>query len=377
MYIAVAAEPVDPYLAYRLLNPGFRYWSDLSICQRNLSSFKEEVIFTNNATGHGTCMNCHSFCNKNPDQMMLHLRGQRDGTLIMHNGVMQKVNTKTAYTMSAGVYPSWHPNGNLIAFSVNIIRQHFFSQPQKSIGVFDYHSDLILYNIEKNMVTTSPKISTNDMENLPEWSPDGKYLYYCSGEKSDAINKQKYQLMRIAYDCTANTWGKIDTVLGHEQVQESISFPKISPDGKYLLFCLSPQGYFTIHNKESDLYLLNLESGGYRKLDVNSDYTESYHSWSSNGRWFVFSSKRDDGFSARPYICYFDTTGKEHKPFLLPQKDPSFYDLLYKSYNVPEFITGPVRVPYHALKKTVYSNAKDAVFDRDVDIDALSGATRY
>ncbi len=374
--LSIAPDTIDPYLAYRLINPGFEQWSELGIYQRNLANFSEKPIFTNRATGTETCMNCHAFCKKDPNTMLFHLRAGYGGTILLRNNTLKKINTKTPYTMSAGVYPSWHPNGNLVAFSVNKISQFFALIPDATINVIDFHSDIIVYNIEKNMVTACPAIATKKLENLPEWSPDGNYLYFCVADTNENLWQAKYELMRIPYSSETNTWGTIDTVLGYARFGASISFPKISPDGRYLLFTSAPFGYFTINYKESDLYLLYLETLEYKKMTINSSFTESYHSWSSNGRWIAFSSKRNDGLSARTYFAYFDTTGNEHKPFLLPQKDPSSYYVTYRSYNVPEFITGEVTVPYHRLKKTAYSDAAPVSFDRDIDVDALSGASK-
>ena len=76
---------------------------------------------------------------------------------------------------------------------------------------------------------------------------------------------------------------------------------------------------------------------------MNSDDAESAHSWSSNSRWFVFGSRRDDGLYTRAYICHIDADGVCGKPFMLPQKSPrDFYDSSVRSYNVPEFVAGPV-----------------------------------
>ena len=77
---------------------------------------------------------------------------------------------------------------------------------------------------------------------------------------------------------------------------------------------------------------------------MNSNDTESYHSWSSNGRWVVFSSRRLDGLYTRPFIAYVSERGEVFKPFLLPQQDTDFYSLLMKSFNIPEFVKGAVTV---------------------------------
>ncbi|HAH23700.1 MAG TPA: cytochrome C biosynthesis protein, partial [Prolixibacteraceae bacterium] len=54
--------------------------------------------------------------------------------------------------------------------------------------------------------------------------------------------------MRIPFDVEKNTWGKVDTVISSKSTGKSISFPKISPDGRYLMFTMSDHGYFTIHH---------------------------------------------------------------------------------------------------------------------------------
>lgn len=48
--------------------------------------------------------------------------------------------------------------------------------------------------------------------------------------------------------------------------------------------------------------------------EVNSSDAESYHSWSSNSRWFVFSSRRDDGLYTRLYIAHASPDEQIGKP---------------------------------------------------------------
>ena len=128
-----------------------------------------------------------------------------------------------------------------------------------------------------------------------------------------------------------------------DSIDKSVSFPKISPDGQYLVFTLHNNGNFSIWHKEADLYLLNIPTGEVSHPDINSTETESYHSWSSNGKWLVFSSKRGDGLTARPYFSYFGPDGHFAKPFILPQKDPTLYRNLVKTFNRPEFVTGEIK----------------------------------
>lgn len=115
----------------------------------------------------------------------------------------------------------------------------------------------------------------------------------------------------------------------------SVSFPRVSPDGRHLVFTLSSYGNFSIWHADADLYLLRLSDGSISALRAaNSRDVESYHSWSHNSRWLSFSSRRDDGLHTRPYFSYIDTSGRCRKAFMLPQADPAFYDAFTLSYNI-------------------------------------------
>jgi hypothetical protein len=126
-------------------------------------------------------------------------------------------------------------------------------------------------------------------------------------------------------------------------------------------------GNFTIWHKDSDLYLMNLTTAEITKPGINSDQAESYHSWSSNGRWIVFSSRRSDGLFTRLYLSYIDATGKAHKPFLLPQKNPEFYNTFLKTYNVPEFVTSKIDLDPRILSKAVRKTVVNASFENKID----------
>ncbi len=364
----IAREEIDSHLVYRLINTGYVLWNQLGIYQRNLENFDEKPVLENQSIGHG-CLNCHSFSNNDPNHMMIHIRAINGGTLINREGTLSKVDTKTPWTLSAGAYPCWHPGGKHIAFSVNNIGQYFCAGDIR-IEVADEKSDLVVYDIETNSIITSPVVSTASRENLPAWSPDGRTLYFLSAppvsNTQDRIGGQ-YDLLRVGFDAGTRQWGSVDTVLSHRQLGQSISFPKISPDGKFLMYCTSDKGYFTIHHPQSDLNLLNLETGEYRKMEINSPHTESYHSFSSGGHWFVFTSKRLDGLFARPFFSYLDEKGRASKPFVLPQKDPAFYHTFIKNYNIPELLRGPVTISPLSLRNKVIQPAVPARLDASVD----------
>jgi len=96
----------------------------------------------------------------------------------------------------------------------------------------------------------------------------------------------------------------------------------------------------------------------------NSDNVESWHSWSSNGHWVVFSSRRRDGLFMDAWIGYVDEKGAPHKPFLLPQKDPDFYDSFLFSFNVPELLNEPFEIsPYQIANVATKSKGQQAEFE--------------
>ena len=359
----IAREPVDPWLAYRLIEPGYETWnSKMGIYQRNLENFDELPIMLNQLTG-GSCINCHSFRNNDPQTMLFHVRQQNAGTLVLKDGEISKIDTRLPDMISAAVYPRWHPEGRYVAFSTNITRQTFHTAHTNKIEVYDSASDLVIFDTETNTIFTDSLIhSEKYFETFPEWSPDGKYLYFCSARARpmpQEYDSLRYSLLRIPFDASTGHFGsQTDTLVSAEITGKSVAMARVSPDGKYIVFCMSNYGTFPIWHRENDLYILNLETNEIRNIaEINSDQSDSYHSWSSNGRWMVFGSRRMDGTFTRPYICYFDDEGNASAPFLVPQKDPRHYDFSLKSYNIPEFITGKVTVSPHEFAKKAKGNA--------------------
>lgn len=345
--IHISTDPIDYGLAYRLIAPGYEVWSKMGIYQRQLASYDQDAIIENTLIT-GSCVNCHSFRLTDPDDMSLHIRGKKGGTILATDGDVKILNTKTPKTISNFVYPFWHPGGDYIAYSVNNIRQVFHETKDKRVEVIDSKSDIIVYDVKNNETLYSDKIMTNDhFETFPSFSPDGKTLYFCSAEAKQMPMQYKdvrYNLCSIAFDPETGTFGdKIDTLFNAVAIEKSITFPRPSPDGKHIMFTLVDYGNFSIWHPEADLYLYDVASGETHPLDAaNSNDTESYHSWSSNSRWFVFSSRRINGLYTRPFIAHLDENGNCGKPFLLPQKNPNYYDELLYSYNIPEFINKKV-----------------------------------
>ncbi len=366
----IAAEDIDNFLVYRRIRPGHSTWRDMGIYQRNLSSFDESAILNNGHFKHG-CVNCHTFCGNRSEKMLISIRSPVYGSsaLLVEGDKVRKIGTKFGYS-------SWHPSGRVAAFSVNKVRQIFHSAASEVRDVIDLDSLISYYLVDSTTVKTAPNLAKKDrLETYPAWSADGRHLYFCSAPVTwsdktvipESYDQIKYDLVRSSYDIESDRWGPLETVLCSQDTGLSILLPRISPDGRWLLFCMCDYGCFPVHQQSSDLYLMDLEAAKqtgqykYSRLDINSNESESWHSFSTNSRWIVFSSKRNSGVFTRTYIAYVDKSGKVHKPIRLPQKDPAYYDSCLWTYSVPELVTEPVRVSREKLGRAVRGSEKISV----------------
>ena len=358
--IHVSPDSIDSYISYRLIYPSYISYEELTINQRNLENYDESVIYDNMLCTVGTqgqCINCHNYQQYNPERMQFHARQTFGGTVISYNGKIRKINMRNDSILSAGVYPTWHPELPLIVYSTNKTRQNFHVTNPNKIEVYDTASDLIAYDIERNEVTNIEN-DPNEFEVFPFWAPDGKSIYYCSAhfEYQDTVsannayllshsNKIFYNIYRKSFNAATMTFGPRELVFAADSLEMSATLPRISKDGRYLMFTMGKYGVFHIWHHDADLWMIDLKTGEVRAMkELNSPDTESYHSWSSNGKWVVFSSRRYDGTYTRPFFAHIDENGNGTKPFELPCADPDYHRQLMKCYNIPEFMRGPVTI---------------------------------
>ena len=357
--IYISNHSIDYGLVYRKIAPGYEVYSKMGIYERDLSTFKERAI-VENTLSPGMCVNCHAVNKTDPSQLSLHIRGANGGTILQSGNKLDMLNTKTDSTISNCVYPYWHPGGQYIAYSVNETRQSFHAVKDKRIEVIDLQSDVVIYHPESNELILSPALMREDaFETFPVFSHDGTKLYFCSAERKSipsAYKDIKYNLCSIDFNPLTGELGTVvDTLINARDLDKSITFPRPSYDGKYIMFTMSDYGNFSIWHKEANLWLLSLTDNSIRPMhEVNSENTESFHNWTSDSRWFVFSSRRGDGLYTRLYLAGIDDDGNISKPFLLPQKNPKkYYDLSTYSYNVPDFVNEKMEVDIRDIEKKI------------------------
>lgn len=365
--IFVSDTDLDEWgLTYRRIKPGYEVGGDIGIYQRDIHTFDEYAILTETVVP-GRCFNCHTANRTNPDRITLQMRGEGGGTMIQKDGRQTWVETKTDSTKAAGSYSYWHPEGNYVALAVNSVHQSFFTGTGQRIEVYHKFSNVEVLDTRTNELILSPLLQTDDLEIFPAFSADGKWLYYSSSKPCRVpaeYEKVKCSLCRIAFDARTGKFGEtVDTLLNGPATDSSYVLARPSYDGRWLMYCVSSRGNFPVSQNDADLWLMDLKTGESRELkEVNSPQGESFHNWSDNSRWFVFSSKREDGMYTKLYLACIDNQGRVTKPFLLPQRNPrKYYRELMDAYNCPDFTKTKVELDAHEAYRQVFDNKRERV----------------
>ncbi len=344
----IIRDSIDPYITYRYFLPSFNVLNNAGIYRRNISNFDVQPIIKANC--ENLCFNCHVYADNDSQYSMFHGReNELGGTVISSKKKIFKIMPKTGAMNNFATYAAWHPSHEYIAFSANKVKQVMYTSAQRR-DAYDVSSDLVIYNIDNNIMFSDSLIyGEKYLETYPCWDPKGNFLYYCRTSYNYADSAKtlfdiakyknvKYDLMRIRFYGKEKRFGNPECILKADNINKSIVLPRLSPDGRYILFCALDYGNFPLFHKESDLWILDLETKKYRKIEsINSNFAEGYHCWSKNGRWIVYSSKAIDGAHTTLWFTNFNDLGNIGKPFILPQKDPLFYKDFIKSFSLPEF----------------------------------------
>jgi tetratricopeptide (TPR) repeat protein len=178
------------------------------------------------------------------------------------------------------------------------------------------------------------------------WSPDGKYLVFARAEgqppypeggklaefANDPNETQiRYDLYRIPFN--GGKGGRPEPVAGASANGMSNSFPKISPDGRWIVFVQARNGL--LMRPDSRLCIVPAQGGKARLLRCNTPLMNSWHSFSPNGRWLVFSSKSWSPYT-RMFLTHLDQEGRDSPPILIDNATAA-----NRAVNIPEFVNIP------------------------------------
>lgn len=175
------------------------------------------------------------------------------------------------------------------------------------------------------------------------WSPDGEWLTFARAAAQDPNPpglpparyandpnelQIRYDLYRIAF--RGGRGGVAEPVAGASANGRSNTFPKISPDGRWLVFVQSRNGQ--LMRPDSELYIVPATGGIPRRMGCNTPRMNSWHSFSPNGRWMVFSSKARSPYT-QMYLTHIDADGNDTPPILIENATPA-----NRAVNLPEFV---------------------------------------
>lgn len=327
------AEPIDQYITYRKIFNSERTATSMEIMERDITNFDERILFNSKEMG-GRCINCHTSRNNNSNEAMIFVRGEGGGNIIIKDSTVKNLQTDMPVN-----YPSFHSNKNIIAFSTNKFHGMFrYIQYAKTVDMAaDNPGIIIIYNQTTSEIITSKDLSdkNNYDYSSPCWSNDGKFLYFCRSEKLNTNSPEMYRfdLYRAEYDTATNTLGQIECVYPFSKHGLSCAIPKHSPTDKFLVVTALPSGTFPAQNA-GDLYIVKPNTKTAEPLtNANSPYGEKYHSFSSNGRWLVFSSTRISKMFSTTHICHIDSSGKVGIPIAMPQKADFYSRNIYSQTN--------------------------------------------
>jgi hypothetical protein len=221
---------------------------------------------------------------------------------------------------------------------------------------------IFLYDIKEDAFIKNPEFSDTFEYSFPTWDGSGKTLYYCKGPKRDVTKPWEFlfDLCGVSYNSETKTFGKETVIFPFSQCGVSATIPKIIPGTNKIIVTVHKSSGSIPLLTDGDYYILDLDKtqdssfqigttpegkrtymlpqGKYAKIteaEINTSDHEKYHSFSSNGRWMVFSSGRLAGETSVTHIVYVDKKGQFGKPFALPQKSPTHYTSSLWSYIYP------------------------------------------
>lgn len=175
------------------------------------------------------------------------------------------------------------------------------------------------------------------------WSPDGDYLVFARAEAKDPYPKDgtladrandpaetqiQYDLYRIPFD--GGRGGTPKPIAGASNNGMSNTFPKVSPDGKWIVFVKCRNGQ--LMRPDSTLWIIPAGGGTARRMQCNTRLMNSWHSFSPSGRWMVFSSKANTPYT-QMFLTHIDQDGNDSPAILVPNSTAA-----NRAVNIPEFL---------------------------------------
>lgn len=342
------AESAIPLIAWRL---------------RDLGQPRSRVVLE----GMRTCANCHSF-SSDGKQLGMDLDGPQNDkglyaisalqprTAIRNPDVISWLDFKDqpAGPMRVGFMSQISPDGRYVVTTVgaerDLARNYYVANFKdfRFLQVF-YATRGILVVYDRVTRTRRPLPGADDpsfVQTNAVWSPDGKWLVFAraaareayppGGQLAEFANDPgetqiRYDLYRIPFNSGAG--GKAEPIPGASNNGMSNSFPRVSPDGRWLVFVQARNAL--LMRPDSQLYIVPISGGPARRLRANTPLMNSWHSFSPNSRWLVFSSKARSPYT-QMYLTHIDEQGQDSPAILIENSAAA-----NRAVNLPEFVNIP------------------------------------
>jgi Flp pilus assembly protein TadD len=330
---------------------------------RYVSSAENKVVMD----GLPTCANCHSIA-RDGKTLGIDVDGPQNdkglyGLIPIHK--VSSISNDYIIHWSAfsdklaqkrfGFMSQVSPDGKYVITSIDVPGAHgtrvvdrlyngFFKDYGFGQVFFPTRGVLAWYSKETGKLQTLPGADDpNYVQTSAFWSPDGKYLVYSRGAAKDPYEtghpralyandpnetQMQYDLYRIPFN--DGKGGKAERLIGGSENGMSNNFPKVSPDGKWIVFVRNKNGL--LMRPDSNLYIVPFDGGKERRLNCNLKVMNSWHSWSPNGRWLVFSSKTPSLYT-QMYLTHIDENGNDTPAILIEHATEA-----NRAVNIPEFM---------------------------------------
>jgi tetratricopeptide (TPR) repeat protein len=330
---------------------------------RNINELRSRIMMTNLPT----CGNCHSF-SRDGKTMGIDVDGPAND-----KGLYAMVPLKKITTISNDYLVRWSafseqggqkrfgfmsqvsPDGKYVVNSIDVPRAKGMRvvdrlyngfYPYYGFGQVFYPTRGVLawYSRETGKLQTLPGADDpNSVQTSAFWSPDGKWLVFSRAAARDPYprgykrslyandpneTQVQYDLYRIPFN--GGKGGTPERIVGASENGMSNNFPKVSPDGKWIVFVQCKNGL--LMRPDSKLYIVPFEGGEARPLESNLPVMNSWHTWSPNGHWLAFSSK-SPSFYTRLYLTHIDEQGHASPPLEVENATAS-----NRAVNIPEFV---------------------------------------
>lgn len=256
-------------------------------------------------------------------------------------------------TLTFGLLSQVSPQGRYVVSTVKD-RSIFVGIPENvaySQLFFPVKGTLAVYDRQKS--TFNALSGADDpafVQSNPTWSPDGHTLFFARAKayraskveevKSAVLPREaaadflegrrkfRYDIYRMPFN--AGEGGEVVPLKGAGNNGKSNYFPKVTPDGKWVVFAQSDS--FMLLQPDSRLYIVPVDGGTPREMTCNTSHMNSWHSFSPNGRWMVFSSK-ERGPYTQLWLTHLDEQGNDTPPILLEHLITA-----NMAANIPEFL---------------------------------------